>query len=167
MNFEIIDYNIHKHKFLDEWIDESKNQNAKLINMYATFNEPFSKTYQYFLEHPYDMANIKSFIKLFAHDNVIYGVVVFHYFNEKDKFYMGINPIVINPQFLGRGIGTKILKRITNQANKITEGHVDIVKADTEETNIASIKMLEKVGFIKAAKNNNFVEYIYKIINEK
>lgn len=167
MNFEIIDYNIHKHKFLDEWIDESKNQNAKLINMYATFNEPISKTYQYFLEHPHDMANIKSFIKLFANDNVIYGVVVFHYYNEKDKFYLGINPIIINPQFLGRGIGTKILKQIIIQAVKITRGHVDIVKADTEETNIASVKMLEKVGFIKAAKNNNFVEYVYKIINEK
>jgi len=128
MNFEIIDYNIHKHKFLDEWIDESKNQNAKLINMYATFNEPFSKTYQYFLERPYDMANIKSFIRLFANKDIIYGIVVFHYYNEKDKFYLGINPIIINPQFLGRGIGTKILKQITNQANKITEGHVDIVK---------------------------------------
>jgi len=42
-----------------------------------------------------------------------------------------------------------------------------LLKADTDETNIASIKMLEKIGFIKAAKNNNFVEYIYKIINEK
>ncbi len=166
MNFEIIDYNINTHKLLDEWIDESKHANAKLINRYATFNEPFSKTYQHFLEHPYDMANIESFIKLFAKNDIIYGVAMFHYYNEMDKFYLGINPIVINPAFWGRGIGTEILKEITIYVDKITEGHVDIVKADTDETNIASIKMLEKVGFIKGAKNKNFVEYIYKISNE-
>lgn len=167
MEFEIIDYNINTHKMLDEWIDELKNPNAKLINMYATFNEPISKTYQYFLKHPYDMANIKSFIKLFANEGFIYGVVVFHYYNETDIFYLGVNPIIINPEFFGHGIGTKILKEIANSVDKIAKGHVDIIKADTDERNIASIKMLEKAGFVKGAKNNNFVEYSYKIINNK
>lgn len=167
MNFEIIDYNVHTHKFLDEWNDESKNANAKLISMYATYNEPISKTYQYFLEHPYDMANIKSFIKLFLNEGVVYGIVVFHYYNENGKFYIGVNPIIINPGLLSQGIGTKILKEIIIQADKITEGYIDIIKADTEETNIASIKMFEKVGFIKESNNNNFVEYSYKTINKK
>ena len=127
----------------------------------------FLKLTNAFLKHPYDMANIKSFIKLFANEGFIYGVVVFHYYNETDIFYLGVNPIIINPEFFGHGIGTKILKEIVNSVDKITKGHVDIIKADTDETNIASIKMLEKAGFVKGAKNNNFVEYSYKIINNK
>lgn len=152
---------------MDEWIDESKYLNAKVINKYATYNEPISGSYKYFLENPYDMANIKSFIKIFLNEGVIYGIVTFHYYNENNKFYLGINPIIINPEFFGRGIGTHILNQIINQADEITEGSVDVVKADTDEANIASIKMFEKIGFTKMAKNSNFIEYIYEIKNKK
>lgn len=163
MNFNIIDYNIKKHKDLDDWIDESKHINSKLINKYATYDEPISESYQYFLDNPFDMANIKSFIKVFEHNNTSYGIVIFHYYKEEDGYYLAINPIIINPEFINQGIGTQILKLITLQANEIAEGQVNIVKGDAEEENIASIRILEKAGFIKNEKNENFIEYFYKI----
>lgn len=161
MKFKIVDYDIKRHVSLDEWIDESKHINAKLINKYATYNEPLSETYKYFLDNPFDMANIKSFIKVFEYDDISYGVTVFHYYKESDKYYLAINPIIINPIFINQGIGTKILKEIILKAEKLTSGNVDIVKGDSEKTNIASIKILEKAGFVKGNKNENFIEYIY------
>ncbi|CCV64195.1 hypothetical protein BN85406180 [Alteracholeplasma palmae J233] len=163
MKFEISDYNIEIHKYLDKWIDESKYLNARLINKYATYNEPISKTYKYFLDNPYEMANIKSYIKLFISEDVVYGIVVFHYYNEKKKFFLAINPLVVNPEFMNHGIGSKLLRQIVLQAREIAGGHVDIVKADVENANIASMKIFEKMGFAKEIKNNNFIEYIYNL----
>lgn len=163
MNFKIVDYDIEKHLSLDDWIDESKHVNSKLINKYATYGEPISDSYQYFIDNPFDMANIKSFMKVFEYNDISYGVVMFHYYKEKDKYYLAINPIIINPEFINQGIGTKILKIIVQKPKEITEGKVDVVKGDIEEENIASIRILEKTGFIKSEKSENFIEYIYKI----
>lgn len=166
MKFKIIDYNIEKHCSLDEWIDETKHSNAKLINKYATYNEPISDAYKYFLDNPFKMANIKSFIKIFENKDIVYGIVVFHYYNEKNVFYLAINPLIINPKFINLGIGTKILNQIVIEAKDIAKGHVDIIKADTEETNLASIKIFKKCNFIDNAKNDNFIEYIYELVKK-
>lgn len=163
MNFNVVDYDIKKHKALDDWIDESKHVNSKLINKYATYDEPISESYQYFLDNPFDMANIKSFIKVFEHNDISYGIAMFHYYKEEGKCYLAINPIIINPEFINQGLGTKIMKLITLRAEEIVEGQVDIVKGDVEEENIASIRILEKAGFSKIKTNENFIEYFYKI----
>lgn len=163
MKFNIVDYNIKKHKDLDDWTNESKHVNAKLINKYATYNEPISESYQYFLDNPFDMANIKSFIKVFEHNNTPYGIAMFHYYKEEDEYYLAINPIIINPEFINQGLGTKIMKLITLKAKEIAEGQVDIVKGDVEEGNIASIRILEKADFIRGEKKDNFIEYFYKM----
>lgn len=159
MKFNIIDYEINKHISLDSWIDESNHPNAKLINKFATFNEPLSDTYQYFLDNTLDMANIKSFLKVFEHDDIFYGTAVFHYYEEDNKYYLAINPI-INPEFINQGFGTNILKQIVVNAKKIAGGEIDVIKGDTNEDNIASIKILEKVGFKNISKNDIFLEYV-------
>ncbi|NLB48615.1 MAG: GNAT family N-acetyltransferase [Erysipelotrichia bacterium] len=163
--FTIVDYDINKHKLLDDWIDESKYINVKTINKYATYHEPISETYQYFLDNPFDMANIKSFIKVFERDGISYAVTIFHYYNDNDKYYLAINPIIINPKLINQGIGTIVLKLIVLKAKKIAEGKVDIIKGDTEKTNVASLRIFEKSGFIKSKKNDDFIEYIYKLTN--
>lgn len=163
MDYKIVNYDLKRHYILDKWIDESEHVNAKLINKYATYNEPISNTYKYFLDNPFDMANIKTFLKVFEHDHEFYGVAVFHYYKEEEKFYLAINPIVINPKFINQGIGTKILKQIVENVRQISGGHVDIIKGDTEESNLASIRILEKSGFIKDKQNDNFIEYTYDL----
>ncbi len=163
MKYKIKDYDLKEHISLDDWIDESKYINAKKINMYAAYNEPMSDTYHYFLNNPFDMANIKTFIKVFESENIYYGVAVFHYYKEEDKFYLAINPIIINPEFINQGIGTIIIKQIVEEAIEFTKGHIDIIKGDAEESNKASIKILEKNGFKIKDINENFIEYIYEL----
>lgn len=48
MTLKVIDYKYEKHKHLDFWIDESKYENAKLINKFGLYNEPLSEIDQYF-----------------------------------------------------------------------------------------------------------------------
>ena len=67
---------------------------------------------QYILNNPYEIANIKSFIKVFKNKQTIAGVVVFHYYVNNEKYYLGINPIVVNPNMMNKGIGKSILKQI-------------------------------------------------------
>lgn len=45
-------------------------------------NLPISNSYQYFLDNPFDMANIKLFIKVFECNNMAYGVAIFHYYKD-------------------------------------------------------------------------------------
>lgn len=88
---------------------------------------------------------------------------MFHYYKKDDEYYLTINPIIINHEFINQGIGTKTLKLIILIDKEIVDGQVDVIKGDTEEENLASIRMLEKSGFIKSKNNDNFIEYFYKI----
>jgi len=112
MEYLVENYNPKEHKVIDEWILEDKYYNAKQINEFALFNEPISLHYKYILNNPYEMANIKSFIKVFKNKQTIAGVVVFHYYVNNEKYYLGINPIVVNPNMMNKGIGKSILKQI-------------------------------------------------------
>jgi len=77
-----VDYNIKKHLSLNDCLDDSKYANLKLINIQHTMNLPISNSYQYFLDNPFDMANIKLFIKVFECNNMAYGVAIFHYYKD-------------------------------------------------------------------------------------
>lgn len=122
MAYLIESYNPIKHKIIDCWILEDKYINAKQVNEFAFFNEPISTNYKYILNNPYEMANIKSFIKVFKSDKTIVGVAVFHYYNDNNKYYLGINPIVVNPDMMNKGIGKSILNQIIKNAKIICGG---------------------------------------------
>ncbi len=163
MTYLIESYDPIKHEIVDSWILEDKYINAKQINEFAFFNEPISTNYNYILNNPYEMANIKSFIKVFKSDKTIVGVVVFHYYNDNDKFYLGINPLVVNPDMMNRGIGKSILNQIIKNSKIICGGEVNYIKALSEKKNIVSLKLLERAGFKKEEADKNFISYIYNI----
>ncbi len=112
MEYLVENYNPKEHKVIDVCILEDKYYNAKQINEFALFNEPISLHYKYILNNPYEIANIKSFIKVFKNKQTIAGVLVFHYYVNNEKYYLGINPIVVNPNMMNKGIGKSILKQI-------------------------------------------------------
>ena len=163
MTYIIESYDPLKHKIVDSWILEEKYINAKQINKFAFFNEPISKNHKYILNKPYEMANIKSFIKVFKSDETIVGVVVFHYYIENEKYYLCINPIVVNPDIMNQGIGKSMLTQIIKNSKIICGGEVNYIKALSEEENIASIKLFEAVGFKKEEVDKNFISYIFNI----
>ncbi|MDD4090462.1 MAG: GNAT family N-acetyltransferase [Acholeplasmataceae bacterium] len=163
MTYLIESYDPLKHKIVDSWILEDKYINAKQINEFAFFNEPISTNYKYILNNPYEMANIKSFIKVFKSDETIVGVVVFHYYTDNEKYYLGINPIVVNPDMVNQGVGKSMLNQIIKNSKIICGGEVNYIKALSEEKNIASIKLLETVGFKKEEVDKNFISYIFNI----
>lgn len=161
MKYIIEDYNIDKHQVIDTWIDENKYKQAKLINKFALFNEPISEFYHYILASPYDLANIKSFIKVFKDNDNILGVVVFHYYVIEDIYYLGINPLVVNPSLMNLGIGKNILTEIIKNLTTIINTKVDYLVADIEKTNDISIKLFMSVGFTLKEKYDNFLKFIY------
>ncbi len=124
MKYIIEDYNISKHQEVDTWVNEKKYENAKIINEFALFNEPISDFYNHICTYPHDLANVKSFIKVFKNTNNILGVVVFHYYVD-EVYYLRINPLIVNPSLMNQGIGKNILKEITKNLNEIINDKVD------------------------------------------
>lgn len=164
MNFKIVDYDIEKHKQLDQWNDEKLYLNAKQINDYALYDEPLSSFYNHFQENPFDMANIRSFIKVVEGDKDILGAVVFHYYLEDEKYYLTINPIVINPLKMNQGIGTNILRYIIKEAREIADGKVDYLRCNLNMSNEASIRLFTGRGFIEEnEEDGGFKNYFYKL----
>ncbi|MGI6359997.1 MAG: GNAT family N-acetyltransferase [Acholeplasmatales bacterium] len=163
MKYIIEDYNIRAHKEIDTWIDEKKYKTAKLINKFALFNEPLSDFYKHILDNPNDLANIKSFIKVFKDSDNILGVVVFHYYVDANIYYLGINPLIVNPSLMNKRIGTNILKIIVKELKRIFNDKVDFIVAKIDETNHISIKLFEGLGFRIKEKDENFTKFIYQV----
>ena len=119
--------------------------------------------HHYFLEHPFDMANIKSFIKVFEVKGTVVSVVAFHYYVENEIYSLSINPLIVHPEKMNQGFGYQTLKLIVENPYDIVEGKVDIVKALVKIDNTVSIKMFEKIGFKKEKTDEGFIDYTYQI----
>lgn len=108
------------------------------------------------------MANIGSYIKVFKELNEILGIAVLHYYLEDNKYYITINPIVVSPTKMNCGYGTKILKYSIDYSDDLVGGKVDYIRCNIDNTNKASLKLINKFEFKKEKDNNNFIQYVYK-----
>lgn len=156
-----IDYHPNEHKTIDDWMLASYSQHHEKINRFAFFNEPISKTYEHFLKNPNDMANIKTVIKVIEDETDIIGIAILHYYTDQDIYVLGINPIVVNPLFMGIGHGQKTLKELVGYAEQIIDGPVDQLLASIDANNLTSLHIFKKVGFIQKFMNEGFIELLY------
>lgn len=60
----------------------------------------------------------------------------------------------------GKGLGTEVLRGFVDWARK--NGSVKSISGGVEKTNIGSIKVLEKVGFIELGSNSDTIFYEYR-----
>ena len=79
--------------------------------------------------------------------------------SERWLNYIEILELFIDPQFQGKGIGTKLTTKIIDFAKTLEKG----VIAQTEKDNLPAQKLYEKFGFVKI-KNLEWLEGItYKL----
>ena len=94
------------------------------------------------------------FYKIYKDENLV-GTI---HLEIAERFDLYIS-VVIFPEHQKQGIATTIIKEI--QSGKF-ELDFNVIKASIDETNIASLKLFEKAGFICVGKDEKLLEYEYK-----
>ncbi|KRG11646.1 hypothetical protein ACA29_15950 [Lederbergia galactosidilytica] len=155
-------YNINEDKEIDDWILSSYSENANLINSYAFFNEPVSKDYNWYKDHPFETSNIADYFKVVEIDHRPIGLLILNYFkDDQNRLVLGINPIAINPKFINQGFGTRVLSNLLMNVENIVGQKVDVFYAGIDETNRISMKVFKKLGFQEVGRSPNDNEFIY------
>lgn len=68
--------------------------------------------------------------------------------------------ILIFPEFQRKGFGTKIIEDVKNDVFGLGYEKIEI---SVDENNYASIKLFENAGFSFVSKEDELINYIYKI----
>lgn len=95
------------------------------------------------------------------------------YVNFKHESYRAEIGYVLNPNFTGKGIAQEALKAIVDYGFNVINLHS--IEAIIHTHNQASIKLIEKSGFVKEAHFKDYVfhnnqfhdEFVYSLINPK
>lgn len=89
-------------------------------------------------------------------------IVVNYYIDEKDnKKVLGINPILVNPKFINKGYGKKIIKHLINIKGRIFDMLPDKMYAGLDVNNIRCKHLFKELGFELVGKtdDNDFLYY--------
>lgn len=161
MNFVWEDYNYKKHKEIDKWINKSYSNHADEINTFAMFNEPLSKTAEWYQRNK--LGDVKDYIKVITMNNKIISFVILNLCKLEDgTLQLGINPIVVNPKFFSHGYGTKIIKELIDEHGKIIPHKIDTLYAGIDNKNTKSKKLFVSAGFIKKGSSEDKIfDYYY------
>lgn len=73
-----------------------------------------------------------------------------------DVLYMDV---LILPEFQKTGLGTRVVKDIQNDTFGLGYRKIEI---SIDESNIASIKLFEKIGFVFSSKEDELISYVYQ-----
>ncbi len=92
------------------------------------------------------------FYKIYHHQNLV-GTL--HCEVVERTLYMSI---VIFPEYQNRGIATAVIDDVKNRKFSFDFQKIEI---SIDETNIASIKLFEKMGFRFSSKEDELLNYIY------
>ncbi|MBR6536100.1 MAG: GNAT family N-acetyltransferase [Lachnospiraceae bacterium] len=71
--------------------------------------------------------------------------------------------IMVVPEYQGKGIATTVLKDI--QAGKLVTGF-ERMEVSIDESNVASIRLFEKMGFVYVSKEEELINYVYEVKEE-
>lgn len=66
--------------------------------------------------------------------------------------------LLIFPEFQNNGFGTKVIKDIISGALPLS---FDSIEVSIDKTNLPSLRLFEKVGFIKTSVDGGLVNYTY------
>ena len=95
------------------------------------------------------------FYKMYKQEK-LFGTI--HLEKNIDLLYMDI---VIFPEFQKMGLGTKVIRDIQQDIFNI---HYDKIVVSIDESNIASIRLFEKSGFLMESQEDELLNFVYKHI---
>lgn len=100
-------------------------------------------------------------------DTLKVALIVVNYFidGKDNKKVLGINPILVNPRFINKGYGKRIIKYLIDIKGRIFNMLPDKMYAGIDITNIRWKHLFEKLGFklIEQTDDNDFLYYELEI----
>ena len=155
MKFIWENYLKENHFKIDNW--NSMNSD---IDKYAMYGDTLSKQALWYKDNPDDkISNYKDIIYVIKEDTNCIGFVISNISFIEDYYVANINPIVINPNYLRRGYASLVINDLITNSSKLLVEEVKYIMVVIEKSNIYSIKLFEKIGFIIHKEDQNFIEY--------
>ena len=152
---------------LDEWSKENYSKYYNDVHKYALFNESISQLYQTYIDNPEQMDSIFDKIIVVEEEGLKVAFLVINYFaSTKDKKnILGINPILINPKYINRGYGRKIIQYLIDNKGRLFEMLPDRIYAGIDITNLRCKHLFESLGFKLVGKtdDNEFLYYEFEL----
>ena len=150
---------------LDEWSKITYSDHYDIVHKYALFNESISRLYNSYIQNPNQMGSIFDRIVVVLENDLKIAFLVINYFEDNNQKVLGINPLLVNPKYINKGYGTKIIKTIINQKGKMFGMNPDKLYAGIDISNIPSKYLFEKNGFKLVGKTNDedFLYYEYEL----
>ena len=109
------------------------------------------------------MGSIFDKVIVVEEDSLKVAIIVINYFeDEKDnKKVLGINPILVNPIYINKGYGKRIIKHLIDIKGKIFNMLPDKMYAGIDIDNIRCKHLFESLGFKLVGKtdDNDFLYY--------
>ena len=152
---------------LDEWSNKDYSDYQNDVHKFALFDETISQIYNSYIENPDQMVSIFDKVIVVEEDSLKVAVIVVNYYiDEKDnKKVLGINPILVNPKFINKGYGKRIIKYLIDIKGKIFSMTPDKIYAGIDIDNIRCKHLFEKLGFklVGQTDDNDFLHYEFNI----
>jgi L-amino acid N-acyltransferase YncA len=160
MRFIWEEYSIQKHVDLDKWNDSNSN-----IDKFAMFGESLSRQVTWYKENPNDpISNYKDYFFVIKNRNGIMGYIICNVSNLGEYYQAGINPIVINPDFNGKGLGKEIVVEFINNSQGFLGVHIKEFLVMVDKKNTTAYRLFQETGFIVTKREDDFIEMIYTLL---
>lgn len=161
LNFRLYDKELDIN--LDEWSTKEYSEYYNDVHKYALFDESISKLHQWYIDNPDQTGSIYDRIVVVEEGDLKVAVIVINYFeSERDnKKVLGINPILINPKFINKGYGRKIIQNLIDCKGNIFEMLPDRIYAGIDVDNLRCKHLFESLEFKLVGKSddNEFLYY--------
>ena len=161
LNFRLYDKELDID--LEEWSTKDYSIYYNDVHKYALFNESISKLYQWYIDNPDQTGSIFDKIVVVEEDDFKVAIIVINYFeSERDnKIVLGINPILINPKYINKGYGRKIIQYLIDNKGRIFGMLPDRIYAGIDVENLRCKHLFESLEFKLVGKSddNEFLYY--------
>lgn len=132
---------------LDIWLCHACVE-VENIKKYAMFDGTFSEELEYYSSGQNQFeGRIADYIKVVYIDDILIAYLMLGYYTYDDICEISINPMVVNPDFQGKGYGKWILRDLVARCEEIIGAKVDRIDAGIDEDNRASKRLFEGAGF--------------------
>ena len=160
-------YNKERDIDLDEWSKKDYSNYQNDVHKFALFDETISQIYNSYIENPDQIGSIFDKVIVVEEDSLKVAVIVVNYYiDENDnKKVLGINPILVNPKFINKGYGKRIIKCLIDIKGRIFNMTPDKIYAGIDIDNIRCKHLFEKLGFklVGQTDDNDFLYYEFNI----
>ena len=153
MRFLWLDYNESYEKLIEPWMEDADTRK------YAS-DHSWHDEYQYYIDSAEYCLNKNFFCKVVFDDTKIIAALILIGYEDSLTF----NPIIINPDYRGKGYCTLIVKEFLNNLNKIIPYKYSVIKAGIDLSNKASIKAFINNGFVLDRVHPDFNFGYYQFI---